>query len=155
MKPSSRPPRTPSKLSDLANHRLNMYVLAASAAGVGIIALTPPLEAKIVFTKAHHPIPRNTTYNLDLNHDRITDFTISNWYSFTSIHSVGGSLTVKVLGSNAVMAGSLRTKGSSLIFLASALRADTRIQANTEFRSKHRVEMAGSWASFGVSGNTG
>jgi hypothetical protein len=77
MKPSSRPPRTPSKLSDSVHHQLNMYALAASAAGVGVLALPRPAEGKVVYTPAHHVIVRNSHYFLDLNHDGIADFEIS------------------------------------------------------------------------------
>lgn len=50
MKCSSAP--SPSSLSESAHQRLNMYALAASAAGVSLLALAPPSEAKIV----HHQI---------------------------------------------------------------------------------------------------
>jgi hypothetical protein len=42
--------RAPSKLSDSVHHQLNMYALAASAAGVGILALAQTAEAKIIYT---------------------------------------------------------------------------------------------------------
>ena len=78
MKSSSRL-RTPSELPDPIRHRLNMYVLAASAAGVGALALSQPADAKIVYTKTHRVIGFNQAYDLDLNHDKVTDFTIVNW----------------------------------------------------------------------------
>jgi len=71
-------PRTPSKLSESLHRQLNMYALAASAAGVGMLALAQPAEAKIVYTKAHtvidaeHPI-----LDIDLNHDGIVDFRLA------------------------------------------------------------------------------
>jgi len=34
-------------------HRLSGYALAASAAGVGVVALAQPTEARIVYTPAH------------------------------------------------------------------------------------------------------
>jgi len=77
MKLSSRL-RTPSRLSDSVHRQLNMYALAASAAGVGVLALSKPTEAKIVYTKAHQVIGLNQHYNLDLNHDNVTDFEFSN-----------------------------------------------------------------------------
>jgi hypothetical protein len=58
--------------------RLNLYALAASAAGVGMLALAQTAEARIIYTPAHHVIGRYGHYNLDLNHDGITDFTIVN-----------------------------------------------------------------------------
>ena len=41
-------------------HRLSMYALAASAAGVGMLALTPSAEGKIVYTKANKTMGRTT-----------------------------------------------------------------------------------------------
>jgi hypothetical protein len=76
VKPSSRPHRTPSKLSDSVHRQLNMYALAASAAGVGMLALAQAAEAKVVYTPAHHVILRGSHFALDLNHDGITDFYI-------------------------------------------------------------------------------
>jgi hypothetical protein len=72
-----RPAKEPSKLSDSVHHQLNMYALAASAAGVGMLALAQPVEAKIVYTKTHQVINRqNHLVNLDLNYDGIVDFAL-------------------------------------------------------------------------------
>jgi hypothetical protein len=74
MKHSVEPRTTPAKLSDSVQQRLNMYALAASAAGVGIFALPLPAQAKIVYTPAHVTLGSHQSYELDLNHDGITDF---------------------------------------------------------------------------------
>jgi hypothetical protein len=68
-------PRTTAKLSEPTNRRLNMYALAAGAAGVGVLALAQPVEAKIVYTPANVVIGYGGvgSYNLDLNHDGVTD----------------------------------------------------------------------------------
>jgi len=76
MKLSSRPARTPSRLSGSLHGQLTMYALAASAAGVGALALAQPAQAKIVYTKIHKVIGPNGIYPLDLNHDGIIDFVI-------------------------------------------------------------------------------
>jgi hypothetical protein len=81
MKRSSLFPKTPASLPDSVHWQLNMYALAASAAGVGLLALASPAEAKIVYTHAHQVIGPNHSYNVDLNHDKITDFTIVNHVS--------------------------------------------------------------------------
>lgn len=87
MKPPSRPPRRPSGLSDSVHHQLNLYVLAASAAGAGVLTTAQPAAAKIVYTKTHQVVKLNGTYSLDLNHDGIVDFVIHQWGSFGS-HSL-------------------------------------------------------------------
>jgi hypothetical protein len=48
----------------------------ASVAGVGLVALAQPSEAKIVYTFAHRVIPFGDVYQLDLNHDGVPDFTL-------------------------------------------------------------------------------
>jgi hypothetical protein len=70
--------RTTSKLPDSVKQHLNMYALAAGAAGVSVMALAQPSEAKIVYRPAHIIIGPNGSYNLDLNDDEIADFTFRN-----------------------------------------------------------------------------
>ncbi len=72
MKPSVQPPRTPSRLSDSVHHQLNIYALAASAAGVGILALAQPAEAKIVYTKTNTVVHEGTP--LELQNNGVKDF---------------------------------------------------------------------------------
>jgi len=78
MNSSFRRSRTPASLSESVRQRLNTYALATSAAGVSLLALAPPAEGKIVYTPAYRVIPPHQTYNIDLNHDGVTDFTIAN-----------------------------------------------------------------------------
>jgi hypothetical protein len=53
-----------------------MYEFAAAAAGVGMLALAPRSEAKIVYTPAHVVIGRDQTYGIDLRHDGGSDVVI-------------------------------------------------------------------------------
>jgi hypothetical protein len=70
--------RKTANLSESVRQHLNSYALAAGAAGVGALALSSTAEAKIVYHHVHYLIAVNSTYHLDLNHDGIVDFTISN-----------------------------------------------------------------------------
>jgi hypothetical protein len=81
------PPRRTAPLSKSVQHQLNMYALAASAAGVAALCSAQPAEAKIVYTAAHVPIPVNSEVFFDLNHDGISDFGIKN-YGGGSVNSV-------------------------------------------------------------------
>jgi len=76
MKRSSNQCKPFFRLGDF-DHQLNMYALAASAAGVGVLASAGPSEAKIVYTPAHHVIGENEKYFLALNH-KTTGFLITN-----------------------------------------------------------------------------
>jgi hypothetical protein len=74
---SPRPSGKPANLSESVRRHLNMYALAAGATGIGVLALAPSAEAKIVYTPTHVLI-NGVGYDLDLNHDGIPDFTIVN-----------------------------------------------------------------------------
>jgi hypothetical protein len=65
-------------LSSSLERGLNMYALSACAAGVGMLALAQPADAKIIYTPAHVVIGKFQSLKLDLNHDGITDFALSN-----------------------------------------------------------------------------
>jgi hypothetical protein len=76
MKRSSGPRKT-ANLSGSIQRQLNMYALAASAAGVSLMTLAQPAEAKIVYTPANVNIPQNGgLIGFDLNHDGIDDFAL-------------------------------------------------------------------------------
>jgi len=77
--------RTTADLPESITRQLNMYVLAASAAGVGMLALVQPAEAKIVYTPAHVRI--NHKLALDLNHDGINDFYFGTYYNHSTNYS--------------------------------------------------------------------
>jgi hypothetical protein len=93
MKRFSGPRRTVSNLPESIHQQLNMYALAAGAAGVGMLAVAPSSEAKIVYTPTHTNIAPNHTIALDLNHDGIKDFSFQNPYSFDG-NSGGGTLNL-------------------------------------------------------------
>jgi len=58
-------PRTPARLSQPLHQRLNSYALAASAAGVSLLALAQPAEGKIIYTPTQVTIGGNDVYGLD------------------------------------------------------------------------------------------
>jgi hypothetical protein len=72
--------RKTANLSESIHRQLSMYVLAAGSAGVGVLTLGQLSEAKIIYTAAHEVIGPKHQYNLDLNHDKVTDFSIQNAY---------------------------------------------------------------------------
>jgi hypothetical protein len=74
MKQPRRPSRKTEQLSATLDHRLSLYSLAASAAGVSLLALASPAHARIVFTAANIKITPNHKLAIDLNHDGIKDF---------------------------------------------------------------------------------
>lgn len=79
-------PRKPVVLSEFTQRRLGMYALAASAAGVGVLALPPTAEAKIIYTKTRVVLQGDQPFPLDFNHDGIADF----YLLFRNVETFGG-----------------------------------------------------------------
>lgn len=68
----------PCDLSQSVQRRLGMYALAASAAQVGLLSLSTPSEAKIIYTRVNINIAEDSSYNLELANNGVTNFTIYN-----------------------------------------------------------------------------
>jgi hypothetical protein len=127
--------------------RLNLYALAASAAGVGALALVQPAEARVVYTRAHHVFQQNTVYHLDLNHDRTTDFFLSNDYRDQS----GG--TAAVMRVNAPRLNGFAVSSSRGYALA--LNEGAKINSGRVFDSGFGVMQVVSTSSHGNETNKG
>jgi hypothetical protein len=102
-----------------------MYALAAGAAGVSLLALTQPADAKIVYTSAH--IGLDPRVSLDLNHDGQPDF------YFLDRSNYGKGTTFNVFA--AVSGNQVWGAGN----LASALVAGVRIGPKGKFQGNHSV----------------
>jgi hypothetical protein len=89
------PPSKPVNLRDSLHQHLHMYALAASAAGVSVLALAQPGEAEIIYTPANITIGTNQEYGLDLNNDGIVDFTIKAFGKYFPPVTYVNSLFVK------------------------------------------------------------
>src|SRR5271165_266421 len=127
--------RTPSKLSDSLSHHLNMYALAASGAGLGMLASVHPANARIVYTPAHVRISPNHQIPLDLNHDGITDFVFKDTFSTTSASFYReGVLSILPSGTNQIW-GHVNGIGGHY---ASALVAGVHVGAKGRFSAGSR-----------------
>lgn len=86
---SLRPRKT---ISDSLYQQLNMYALAAAAAGVAMLVLAERAESKIIYTKTNKVVGPNTVFHLDLNQDGIVDFDIKNVATATTFDRYQGAL---------------------------------------------------------------
>ena len=92
--------------------RLSAYALAAGAAGVSLLALAQPAEGRIVYTHVNRVIGDGDSFRLDLNHDRLVDFTFQN-KRYASCSPDGGicfyteRLTLKAARGNQVVCSSI------------------------------------------------
>ena len=129
MKPPSRQTKQLFRLPDF-DHRLSMYALAATAAGVGVLALAQPAEGEIIYTKAHKRINPNTTLHLDLNHDGIADFDLKDIFSTWQVSSRGLLSALPARAKNAVWGHGVQRQG-----YASALSANVEVGPKGQFLS--------------------
>ena len=124
MKNASRPFRN---LPEPLHQRLNAYALAASAAGVGMLTITQPAGAKIVYTPTHKYITRTHAVALDLNNDGKRDFNFHETFLTTSSVGEDHSLILSVLPAH---------KGNEIVgkaHHASALAAGVQVGPNDRF----------------------
>jgi hypothetical protein len=70
--------RKPTTLNTNLNKALISYVAAAFAAGGAILAEAPPAEGEVIYTPTNTPILAGSPVSLDLNHDGVIDFVLSN-----------------------------------------------------------------------------
>lgn len=140
MEPSSRPPRTPSRLSDLVRNRLNTYALAASAAGAGVMTLARPAQAEVIYTPSHVVISPYGVhlYDLSFNYDVKTDFVIQTKFYSTTNQSAGTQRLI-----------ALGADSNGVESRAAALKAGEQIGPNRNF--SHLGVMASDWGSAGAS----
>jgi hypothetical protein len=145
MNPPSRPHSPASNLSESAHQRLTAYALAAGAAGVGMLALAVPAEARIIYTQTTRTIKTHDVFHLDLNHDRIGDFLISN-HSFCTADVCGHTLrALPVAGRNQVVGA----KGIGGPFYAYALKRGAKIGPRQPFSGKLMAAFGTEYGSVG------
>jgi hypothetical protein len=132
-------PRTPSRLSDSLHHQLNMYALAASAAGAGALAISQPANAEIAYTPTAVSIGPNSTVLLDLNHDGVADFGIRN---MLGAHQSSRTFDSGVFAKGAIAGKSFPTRWSSTMWEAYALPKGAKVGAKEHFISNHDLIMA-------------
>ena len=116
MKHSARPSQD---LSESTCHHLNMYALAASAAGVGMLALSQPSEAKIIYRSAHIHIGINSKVPFDVDRNGTADFIFSDR---TSYYSPRATLSIIPAGNNQAWGHKFFSRG-----YASALVAGVKV----------------------------
>ncbi|HTS36772.1 MAG TPA: hypothetical protein VMH04_13940 [Candidatus Solibacter sp.] len=68
--------RRPANISPRLEKQLAMYLVAASAAGVGMTTLGEKAEAKVVYTPANTYVKYPSCQPIDINKDGITDLSI-------------------------------------------------------------------------------
>jgi hypothetical protein len=118
------------RLSSSLEKTVTAYATVASAAGVGILACSLPMEGKVVSTVNWIQIGPYSKVNLDLNNDGIPDFQFSNHtYSSGGSHGRSGVLNILPQSQNNAVWGT----GKS----ASALGSGVRIGANAKFQPGH------------------
>ncbi len=132
--PNSSRPRQKAPIDSRLDRSLAAYV----AAGLGILVLATPAQAKVVYTPDDQQIPNGLPGNLslDLNHDGISDFIFSNFYSSTSS-------TLDLSIDPVRPANEIFSTGANLLSVfAAALPAGAEIGPNGNFKKRIGEGMA-------------
>jgi hypothetical protein len=119
-----RPARAPSQLPESLQKRLSAYALVAGAAGVGVLALAQPTEARVVYTRTHKGLLWRHSLNLDLNHDGVNDF---RFHFSPGPHSAGLGVSPLNKSNEAVGYSYAFRRSNRVGVYASALPAGVRI----------------------------
>ncbi len=140
--------RMPVTLPPALHGQLNWYALAANAAGVSLLALAQPADAKIVYTPAHTKVGLNRTVPIDLNHDGIHDFGVTN-ITFNSESFYGDNVYAEALNSGNQIWAQRTSRGFKNSALA--LRAGVRVGPSGKHFASGRDGMAFCDAGVGTS----
>jgi hypothetical protein len=130
--------RFAARLQTKLDKTLVAYANAATAAGVGILALSCPAGAKIIYTHVHQQIPLNKTFSLDLNHDGIADFAFSNTKGTTSFGGGWAFLTIFPTKSANRIWGD-KTGDNGFFRYASALAAGAQVGPNQQLSPGNKL----------------
>jgi hypothetical protein len=140
VKKENRLPKSkPASLAAKLDKDLFGYALTATVAGVGALALSPAVEAKVIATPANISVPLNGgAVQIDLNGDGVADVTVS---ATSFIDSFGGSVRPR---------GKAPSKGKPLLggifedhLFCSALRSNGIGVNGTQFGKDLAAAMAG------------
>jgi len=118
------------RLSDELDKHLLAYVAAATAAGVGMLALAQPAEGKVVYTPVHKTVQINHALPIDLNHDGIDDFDVFN-LTHNSTTPFGDYLKAEPLRSGNQLVAQRTNRG----YAAAALAAGVRVGPKQQFQA--------------------
>jgi len=124
------PGAEPRELHFPSDHRLKIYSLTATAAGVSVLALAAPGNASVVVTHANISIYNGVTASIDLNKDGINDFRFSTTGG-GYVPSFVNSLLVTPLTGGQVAGGNRGRAGA----YASALASGAKIGSTAHFSS--------------------
>jgi hypothetical protein len=102
------------EVTDSVHKQMNIFAIAAAAI-VTVLALASPAQAKIVYTEVNISLDVNSSHNIDLNGDGVTDFTISTFFNRSSCHLNEGVSETPASGNGVVGAPPAALKAGELI----------------------------------------
>jgi hypothetical protein len=128
--------RTETRLSGTLDKNLLAYLAAAGAAGVSLLALTQPAEAKIVYKATHHTLTNGT---LPIPVGGTHDFTLSDKF-----YIITGSWSTQLLNINASGGSVVGSKSASALKRGAVIGPKDKFQAG-------KVLMAGGFCESQIS----
>jgi hypothetical protein len=117
-------------LDSSLENRLKGYALAATAAGVSVVAFAQASDAEIIYTNVNKPVILNgAPLSLDVNNDGVVDFTLTNFSSLTGGLGFFFLAIAPAQSSNEILQVTSHKKA-----VAAALSAGHQIGAKSSFR---------------------
>jgi len=120
------------ELPESPRQQLDSYTLAATAAGVSLLALVPSAEGRIVYTAAHVTISRsNPLVQLNLNHGQNNQFEIAYHMQSTGHGELEALAVLPVSQKDQVWVGNTYLVSTGKSLFAAPLPAGARIGHNS------------------------
>jgi hypothetical protein len=136
MEPTLRRPKASPVLSDSLHRRLNAYALAASAAGVGALALVPKVEGKVIYTPVHLTVVPGQPVTIALPGEfNLNQYSRSGGHTLSVCQYMGEGICNFSAGTNAVKT----TNADGGRQYAAAMHAGVSIRPGQRFRDKRVV----------------
>ena len=143
--------KTPANLSELTHRQLSAYALAATAAGVSVLALVHAASGKIIYTKTNVHVFDKLGYPLDLNNNGRADFRFYGHSLSTSDCAVGSSLGIAQARTGNLILGH-KTGASALpagVLVGSKASFASTLLMGRAWEPCGNTSFAGPWANSG------
>ena len=139
------------QLNSKLDGNLRAYISAASAAGVGILALASSAEAKIIYTPANLTVEQFAYTPLDINNDGAADFQFYAFFTTLGLHHDEGAHGAALIVGPAQSGNGIWEISSQGTSCAAALHRGRRVGPKKRFQAKSLIMGATS----GSSGRSG
>jgi len=128
--------------------QVSRLAFAAALAGAGLLAMARPAAAQIIYTHSDITIGWNSSYNLDVNNDGVTDFTITSQDLILSGVAQSGSVSEMAASENVTLVGPLSEGdeiGPDQVFTGGTVDLESFVYECSKRNGRCRYALSGPW----------